>query len=77
MRINLRLVLTFLAIVVSATLWAAVQQEIRISGTVIYDGAVSYTHLDVYKRQPDCLFAGIPIPAALLSSVQKAGGVHS
>ena len=34
MRINLRLVLTFLAIVVSATLWAAVQQEIRISGTV-------------------------------------------
>ena len=38
MRINLRLVLTFLAIVVSATLWAAVQQEIRISGTVISDG---------------------------------------
>lgn len=28
-------------------------------------------------RQPDCLFAGIPIPAALLSSVQKACGVHS
>ena len=28
-------------------------------------------------RQPDCLFAGIPIPAALLSSVQKEGGVHS
>ena len=38
MRINLRLVLTFLAIVVSVTLWAAVQQEIRISGTVISDG---------------------------------------
>ena len=38
MRINLRLVLTFLAIVVSATLWAAVQQEIRIAGTVISDG---------------------------------------
>ena len=38
MRINLRLVLTFLAIVVSATLWAAVHQEIRISGTVISDG---------------------------------------
>ena len=38
MRINLRIVLTFLAIVVSATLWAAVQQEIRISGTVIPDG---------------------------------------
>ena len=28
-------------------------------------------------RQSDCLFAGIPIPVALLSSVQKAGGVHS
>lgn len=28
-------------------------------------------------RQPDYLFAGIPIPAVLLSSVQKEGGVHS
>lgn len=38
MRINLRLLVAFLAFVVSVSLQAAVQQEKRISGTVISDG---------------------------------------
>ena len=38
MRINLRLLVAFLAFVVSVSLQAAVQQEKRVSGTVISDG---------------------------------------
>ena len=28
-------------------------------------------------RQPDCLFAGISVPAAFLPSVQKTGGMYT
>ena len=36
-------------------------------------GAVSYTHLDVYKRQPDVLPAGADIPFELARLGHDAG----